>query len=65
MFRIGGDEFVILLQNPKSRDDGGNVGKKIIAALNQPVIIGGNTVNVGVSVGISLYPNDGKSIEGL
>jgi diguanylate cyclase (GGDEF)-like protein len=65
VFRIGGDEFVILLQSLKSSDDAGIVGGKIIAAVNQPVKIGSNTVHVGVSIGVSLYPDDDKNLEGL
>ncbi len=57
--RLGGDEFVVLLRNPLSVADVGQVGRKVVEALAQPLTLKEQTLNVSTSVGISLYPHDG------
>jgi diguanylate cyclase (GGDEF)-like protein/PAS domain S-box-containing protein len=59
--RLGGDEFVILLDNPDSRDEVAAVAKRLIDAVGAPRVIAGHGVEVGASVGIALYPRDGRS----
>ncbi|MFA6449468.1 MAG: diguanylate cyclase [bacterium] len=60
--RIGGDEFVALIENLRSVCDAMEVGGKIIELLRQPVEVGGRQLTVGASIGISIYPNDGSNI---
>ena len=63
--RIGGDEYVVVLYNVETASGISAVSEKIIASLNQDMEIGGNRHNIGVSIGISIYPEDDISIEGL
>ncbi|MDP7593496.1 MAG: EAL domain-containing protein [Litorilituus sp.] len=56
--RIGGDEFVVLLESFRSSSELGKIAQKIIACVEQPVELSQNQVSIGASVGISLYPND-------
>ncbi len=60
LFRIGGDEFTIILNNLKSRESAFNMSLKIKKAINAPVTIQKNTIDYGVSIGISIYPDDGR-----
>ena len=51
--RLGGDEFVVLLDNPSSRDSVGLVAARVIREINEPIMLNGQTVHVGTSIGIS------------
>ncbi|MHB8482478.1 MAG: EAL domain-containing protein [Nitrospiria bacterium] len=63
--RLGGDEFAILLTNLKQSHHAAKVAQKVIETLSQPFLLGGPELFVTASVGITLYPSDEKSIEGL
>ncbi|MBP9129534.1 MAG: GGDEF domain-containing protein [Steroidobacteraceae bacterium] len=59
--RSGGDEFLYLLVNPRSRAD---VERKAIAVLGdiaQPIQVGGRGLVIRASIGIALYPGDGTT----
>ena len=59
--RLGGDEFVIMLDNPANRDEVANIASRIIATVNDPMELRGKSAQVGTSIGIAMYPNDGHS----
>ncbi len=54
--RVGGDEFVILLCNLTSEVLAITMSEKIVKVLTDPFQVAGNILNIGVSVGVSLYP---------
>jgi diguanylate cyclase len=63
--RNGGDEFLYLLIDPKSRD---NIEAIILRAkdrIRDPLEVGTEQLTMGVSVGIAVYPDDGRSGEQL
>jgi len=63
--RFGGDEFAILITEVMTKRDVTNMAEKILAALNQPFILGSHTVNISASLGIAIYPDDGNEMESL
>jgi diguanylate cyclase (GGDEF)-like protein len=63
--RYGGDEFVVLLTEVAQAQDAVTVAGKLIVAMFEPHLIGTHRVRITVSVGISLYPDDGKDVESL
>ncbi len=63
--RLGGDEFVVLLPSLHAADDVAGVAQKIAALLAEPIAIGGHTMSVTASVGISLFPFDGRDAASL
>ncbi|MDH3870975.1 MAG: EAL domain-containing protein, partial [Gammaproteobacteria bacterium] len=63
--RLGGDEFMVLLPTIEKTSDAGYIGKRIIDALNEPVNCDGYELNVTTSIGVSIYPYDGKSTDAL
>ena len=63
--RQGGDEFVILLAGLRREEVATSIALKIIAAMQLPHRIGERQLHVGASVGVSLYPTDGKDAETL
>ena len=60
--RLGGDEFAVILENLGDDDDEGaqQVAEKMIAAMGAPMLIEGQHLSTSCSIGISLYPNDGR-----
>ena len=59
LFRMGGDEFTVILTELVSDDDAGEMAQRIIHAVSAPVTLGDRSVGIGASVGIAIYPGDG------
>ncbi|MFZ3175088.1 MAG: EAL domain-containing protein [Thiobacillus sp.] len=60
--RVGGDEFTVVLENLEDAGAASTVARKILGALSEKVALFGHEVFVTCSIGISLYPRDGKDI---
>jgi diguanylate cyclase (GGDEF)-like protein/PAS domain S-box-containing protein len=64
--RLGGDEFTVLLEEINHPEAAARIATEIIAALSEPwQLSNGIDVRIGVSVGISLYPDHGTTPEAL
>jgi diguanylate cyclase (GGDEF)-like protein/PAS domain S-box-containing protein len=63
--RFGGDEFVILLGRVKDGTVAARVAEKLVARMNEPMEVGGHTLRVTTSVGVSSWPGDGDDAETL
>ena len=63
--RIGGDEFVILADALRAGPDATALADKIRTAVGTPFALPGGDAAVTVSIGIGLYPDDGRDAEGL
>ncbi|MBS1141386.1 MAG: hypothetical protein H6R13_2839 [Proteobacteria bacterium] len=63
--RFAGDEFTVLLPEATGPDDAEAVAAKILAAMQEPIRLGTEDRIVTTSVGISLYPDDGRDGETL
>jgi len=63
--RLGGDEFTVALCNVKSEDKALRVANKIIDELNKNFLINKNIVNIGASIGISIYPDYAKNSDDI
>jgi len=63
--RHGGDEFVVLLSEIEAAPDAVHAAEKVIAALAAPSHDGDKLCNVTVSIGISVYPDDGSDAESV
>lgn len=63
--RVGGDEFIIILNALNCADDARTLAKNIIDVVMEPFVFGHLSHVLGVSVGISLFPNDGTSADTL
>ncbi|WP_436394972.1 putative bifunctional diguanylate cyclase/phosphodiesterase [Acidithiobacillus ferriphilus] len=61
--RQGGDEFIVLLPNIEHVEDAALSADKILAALTPPHRIGEHEFHISVSIGISIYPDDGQDTE--
>ena len=63
--RQGGDEFVILLPDLDCLEDAEIVARKILAALDRPFNVDGRSLQIGVSIGIAVYPDSGDNAHSL
>jgi diguanylate cyclase (GGDEF)-like protein len=64
IFRFGGDEFAVIIQNVKS-DYIDFTAREIVDVINQNILIDDYSFSVGVSLGISRFPQDGESANEL
>jgi len=63
--RLGGDEFVILLSQMENAADASYNARKILRAFARPHVIDNRNLDVGASIGVSTYPEDGLNAESL
>ncbi len=59
--RVGGDEFLILLENPASIDECTEIAQRMLEAIGKPFDSGGKTVQIACSIGIVVYPDHGHA----
>ena len=65
IFRIGGDEFIVLLTNVDKEDSLVSLAQIIISALADPHLIEGKSITLKASMGISIYPGHSECSEDL
>lgn len=63
--RLGGDEFTIILTQIKEKSHIERVCSKIIQEIQKPFIVHNHPCNIGSSIGITFFPEDTTSLEGL
>ncbi len=63
--RMGGDEFIVILNNLESGEEAATVARRISARLAEGVWIDAVEVFIGCSIGIAIYPENGESPEQL
>jgi diguanylate cyclase (GGDEF)-like protein/PAS domain S-box-containing protein len=63
--RLGGDEFMILLEDYRASEDARVVAKKVLDSLNEAFNITGQKLFITASIGISLYPDNGVTVDEL
>lgn len=59
--RFGGDEFVLLISDMDELDSLSSIATNIINTMREPIIIKKQAIYVGLSIGISVYPDDGDN----
>ncbi len=65
LFRMGGDEFTIILPQIAAPEDAAFVARRIQQAVATPVSVHEHELAVGATIGIAVYPGDGDSAEAL
>ena len=63
--RLGGDEFVALLENVDETARCAVIAGNLIAAVSQPMEISGRSLQVGASIGVAFFPEDGNAADEL
>lgn len=60
--RLGGDEFVVVLSDLARADDAVPVAEKLLEAAMSPIVIGGLEIRTTASIGVCVFPDDGKDV---
>jgi GGDEF domain-containing protein len=63
--RLGGDEFAAILPDAKNREQAETVAKKINDAMRQEFTVEAHRFNIGISIGIVVFPDDGDDMHTL
>lgn len=63
--RLGGDEFILLVQDIGPSEHVAAIAGKILTVLSQPYLLEGNDLNLTPSIGIACYPQDGDNEESI
>lgn len=63
--RLGGDEFVVLLVGLSAAEECMASLNRLLVAINRPIKIDGNSVSIGASIGVALYPEDKSDADTL
>ncbi len=63
--RLGGDEFIVTITDIARGEDAAKIARRVMEALNEPFKLEEHEVFVGASIGISLFPHDGKDADTL
>jgi diguanylate cyclase (GGDEF)-like protein len=65
LFRMGGDEFMVILPEIASPEFAAHVAQRVIGAVGKPVSIYEHELTVGATVGIAVFPDDGTQADAL
>jgi len=65
LYRIGGDEFCILIPDFTTKDELRTLAKRLIIEISEITSIESLEIDIGCSIGISLFPEDGNTLEEL
>jgi diguanylate cyclase (GGDEF)-like protein/PAS domain S-box-containing protein len=63
--RWGGDEFTLCLPNLRSNEDVARICQRMLDAIRQPFAIEGHSLQISISIGIALFPQDGDDLGSL
>ncbi len=63
--RFGGDEFAVLIEDVRGPREAALLAQKFLSAFREPMEIEGHLLPIGLSIGICLYPGDGKEVTTL
>ncbi|GAC1341901.1 MAG: hypothetical protein NVSMB18_14930 [Acetobacteraceae bacterium] len=63
--RLGGDEFAVLLRPMDQPDQAAGLAERLIESINAPYAIESQSVVIGTSVGVAVYPSDGQDADRL
>jgi len=63
--RMGGDEFTIVVPSPPSRESVAGLAERILRRVAKKALLQGKEISVTASIGISLFPDDGTTVQDL
>ncbi len=63
--RMGGDEFAVLLRGVKSCESANTIALRLSNALEQKFVVDQYNLKIGVSIGVSFYPENGSTVDDL
>ena len=65
LFRMGGDEFTVILEDVKIPEQAAEIAQRVLDMISKPIQLKDEEFTISASVGMSVYPRDGESAEFL
>jgi len=65
LLRLGGDEFLLIVNNYKNKDDLDETLNNILQSMQQPMFIENNEINISFSIGVAICPDHGTTVQEL
>ncbi|MEO0317140.1 MAG: hypothetical protein RL404_817 [Pseudomonadota bacterium] len=65
VFRLGGDEFLVLLPQLANSTEAAQIAQRVLRALADPMLVDGIELQISGSIGISIFPRDGMDMQSL
>jgi len=65
VFRLGGDEFTVLVEDLGSTEAIAVIAKRILESVTRPLMVGEHELFISASIGITVYTDDGTDLDGL
>jgi len=63
VFRLGGDEFTVLLNDIREDSEAEEAAQRLVDLFDQPIRVGPSAFHITGSVGVAIYPEDGKTLD--
>jgi len=63
--RVGGDEFILMMMETARVEDATAVAQKFLCSFTVPLVIDGQALDLSTSIGIAIYPEDGRDLDTL
>ncbi|APO79245.1 GGDEF/EAL domain-containing protein (plasmid) [Rhizobium etli 8C-3] len=63
--RLGGDEFVVFQEKAQTKERAAALAQRLVSAIGERFIVEGQSVQIGVSIGIAMAPDDGDTADGM
>jgi diguanylate cyclase len=63
--RLGGDEFAVIVPGCESEKSVSRLCERLIVSMKKPIVVDRMEHTVGASIGVAIFPDDGKSVEEL
>lgn len=65
LFRMGGDEFTAIIPFIESKEEAVSIAERMLTVLDQPITLDTYEMKASASIGISVYPSDGQTLQEL
>ncbi len=65
VFRLGGDEFLVLLPQLANSTEAAQIAQRVLRSLSDPMLVDGIELQLSGSIGISIFPRDGMDMQSL
>ncbi|AJD44755.1 EAL domain-containing protein [Rhizobium sp. SEMIA 4085] len=63
--RLGGDEFIVFQEEVQTKERAAALAQRLVNAIGETFIVEGQPVQLGVSIGIAITPDDGDTADGV
>ncbi|SCW46616.1 diguanylate cyclase (GGDEF) domain-containing protein [Rhizobium mongolense subsp. loessense] len=63
--RLGGDEFIVIQEEVQTKERAAALAQRLVNAIGETFVVEGQPVQIGVSIGIAIAPDDGETADAV